>query len=285
MTLNNYLNNHIGKTTMEGYNSALIRYVDFHKISVEQLLKEAQRDETLDIPLNERKIIGRLFSFKSYLMNGEISSGTARTYFSKVKAFYRFNGIEVPKIANIPISVSKKAMPTRNHIVKAVEMSPPNLQAFILLMSSSGMTSSQILSLKVEDFITATEDYHCGGSVESVLKGMSEKSRVVPAFYLSNVNVGEYYTFCSAEAANYIIRYLMRRTPLKKEDKLFNISNSTVISRFRRINDFNGWGYSDNYRFFRPAVLKKYYTQNIGLSMEHINMLQGRISLSSDFKS
>ncbi|MBR3213344.1 MAG: hypothetical protein IKF79_02400 [Methanosphaera sp.] len=37
-----------------------------------------------------------------------------------------------------------------------------------------------------------------------------------------------------------------------------------------------GWGFKGKFRFFRAHTLRKFHASNIGLSEEHVDMLQGR---------
>ena len=50
----------------------------------------------------------------------------------------------------------------------------------------------------------------------------------------------------------------------------------SISNRLRKLNDKLGFGYKGKYRFFRPHTLRKFHASNIGLSEEHIDMLQGR---------
>jgi len=286
MTLENFLNENIQKNTKEGYNSALVKYMDFHGKSVNELIVEALTEQIMAIPLCERKVTKRLILFKRFLINSDVSISTARTYFSKVKAFYRFNNIEIPKIPNIERTLGDdgKRSPTIIHIKKAFDDSSLEMRAVILFMLSSGTTTSQTVSLTVGDFIRASEDYHDGGSVSDVLKQLKSHYNVVPTFHLRNDNVGNYYTFCSGEAARYIVDYLYCRNNLKCSDKLFDMSSSNLILKFREINDSNSWGYIDHYRFFTPYSLRKFHAENLGLSKIYINMLQGRLTSHRNVK-
>ena len=89
----------IRQSTMEGYTSAIKKYERFHAKSIEDLLGEARGEEAL--PLNKRRIKKRLIDFRKYLMKSDLSSRSAKTYFSKIKAFYRFHDIEIPDIPNV----------------------------------------------------------------------------------------------------------------------------------------------------------------------------------------
>jgi len=268
----------IRQSTMEGYTSAIKKYEKFHSKSIEDLLAEAEKEEGL--PLNKRKIKRRLIEFRKYLMNSNLSSRSAKTYFSKIKAFYRFHDIEIPDIGNIKYTkdyqMNYKDLPTIEHIKKAVEVSEVGIQAIILFMASSGTAKAETLSLTVNDFIKATSNYHNNDSIASILDSLENKS-IVPTFYLKRIKTNKYYyTFCTPEAASYIVKYLKSRSNLKKSSKLFDYSSSAITARFREINDSNSWGFRGKYRFFRPHALRKFHASNISLSSETVDELQGR---------
>jgi len=268
----------IKASTMEGYASAIKKYEKFHGESIENLLFEAKSEENK--PLNERKIKRRLIEFRKYLIGSDLSSRSAKTYFSKIKAFYRYHDVEIPDIGNIKYNreyqTNYKDLPSREHIKKAVEISEVGLQAMILFMASSGTAKAETLSLTVGDFIKATDRYHNGGSIADILDTLENKI-IVPTFYLKRIKTDKYYyTFCTPEATAYIVKYLKSRTGLKKSFKLFDYSSSAVTAKFREINDLNNWGFRGKYRFFRPHALRKFHASNISLSSETVDELQGR---------
>ena len=272
---------HIKKSTIKGYDSALKAYENFHKKSISELFKEAQIEENKRIPLKDRKIKKRLLEFRSYLLNSNLSPNTSKTYFSKVKTFYLHFEFELPHLPqakyNKIYETNYLDLPTHEHIHEALLISPLDLKAVILFMSSSGTAKAETLSLKVKHFIQATNSYHDEGSIEFILETLDKKDNIVPTFYLKRIKTDKfYYTFCSSEASNYIIKYLKTRKNLKLNDPLFDFSSSVLSNRFKEINDNLNWGFKGKYRFFRSHALRKFHASNIGLSAEYVDSLQGR---------
>lgn len=271
----------IKKSTVDGYSVALNQYVDFQGMSINNLLKEAFDDEEKRIPLKDRKLKKRLLDFRNHLLNSSLSSNSAKTYFSKVKTFYMHFEIEIPYLPTIQFDNDYETnyydLPTRKHIRDALESVSVDLKAVILFMSSSGTAKAETLSLTVRDFIEASNEYHNGGSIKKVLDVLDGRDDVVPTFYLKRIKTDKYYyTFCSPEASQMIVKYLKTRPNLKNNDFLFDFTDATLINRFRQINDSNGWGCKGKYRFFRTHTLRKFHASNIGLSAEYIDALQGR---------
>ena len=270
----------IKKSTLKGYESSLNKYVKFNEMTIEELVEEAQNEEKRKIPLKNRTLKKRLIDFRNYLLNSDLSTKTAKTYFSKIKAYYRHYEIEIPILPKVsydkPYETNYLDLPKHSDIKKAIDASSPLMKAIILFMISSGTAKAETLSLTIDNFIKATEEYHSGGTVENILNELENKN-IVPTFYLKRIKTNKYYyTFCTDEATQFIIKYLRTRNNLKVEDKLFDITDSSLSLKFRQINDSIGWGFKGKYRFFRPHTLRKFNASNIGLSREYVDLIQGR---------
>lgn len=271
----------IRQNTIQGYYSSLNKYSEFSEHSLEYLLNEALIEEKQEIPLKNRTIRKRLIDFRKYLINSELSINTSKTYFAKVLVFYKHFEVELPNLPEVQLKKEYESgyqdLPTKEDITKALEISNPLMKAIILFMSSSGTAKAETLSLTVNDFINATKDYHKNGNTNEIIEQLCKKSNVIPTFYLKRIKTNKYYyTYCSFEATTYILNYLKTRKNLKKEDKLFDITDSSLTLKFRQINDGLNWGFKGKYRFFRSHTLRKFHASNIGLSSDYIDLLQGR---------
>lgn len=229
----------IKSSTKKGYDSALKLYEKFQNESLENLFAEARLRKKKRISLKDRKIKRRLMEFRSYLLNSQLSPNTSRTYFSKVKTFYLHFEVELPHLPQAKYDKIYETnyldLPTKEHIREALLISPIDLKAVILFMSSSGTAKAETLSLTVEHFIQATREYHHGGSIESILDILDNKTNVVPTFYLKRIKTDKYYyTFCSPETSSAIVKYLKTRSDLKLEDKLFDFTSSQLFSKFHK---------------------------------------------------
>lgn len=268
-------------STRHGYLSALKHYTKFHDKTIEELITEAQTDEKNKIPLKERKIKRRLLSYRNFLFSSTGSPYTIKTYFTKVKTFYRHFEIEIPLLPDAKYDKLYETnyldLPTRENIRLVCEKVNVDLRSIILFMSSSGTAKAETLSLTVEDFVDACRDYHNGGNLREILTTLDNKDNIVPTFYLKRIKTDKYYyTFCSPEASSEIVTYLLTRHDLHLKDKLFDFTSSTLLSKFQDLNDSMGWGFKGKYRFFRAHTLRKFHASNIGLTSEYVDALQGR---------
>ena len=238
----------VKESTKQGYESALKNYLEYHQETLTTLIDEAIAEENQGIPLKNRKLKKRLLNYRSYLLKSKSSPNTVRTYFTKVKTFYKHFEIEIPQLPDAKYNKLYETnyldLPTKKHIRQALDIVGVDLRAIILFMSSSGTAKAETLSLTVEQFITGTQDYHDGGDIEIILNTLEHKRNVVPTFYLKRIKTDKYYyTFCSPEAARESVKYLKTRPGVKLEDPLFDFTASTLLARFQEINDGMGWGF------------------------------------------
>ena len=169
-------------------------------------------------------------------------------------------------------------IPSKEDIRKVLDNSPLKLKALILFMASSGTAKAETLSLTIKDFLLSVSEYSDYViDIYSTLNHLKNKKDMIPTFYIKRQKTDKYYyTFCSSEATQVIINYLLSREHLKETDKLFPFSDSYVINTFQKINDEMKWGFRGKYRYFRSHSLRKFHASNIGLPAEYIDMLQGR---------
>ena len=274
-------NRNIKYSTLKSYRSAIAKYEFFHDMDMGSLMDEAIVEEDEGISLKNRKIKGRLLDFRSFLLDSGLAISTVRTYFSRIKTFYRHFEIELPYLNDIKFDEeylsSYYDLPTRGDIRKVCSISSNAFRALVLFISSSGCAKAETLSLTVGDFVKASDDYHDGGSIDDVLNCLIGRRDVVPAFYLKRIKTNKfYYAFCSPEASHHIVKYLISRKGLSLDDRLFDFTDSSLIYSFKKVNDKLDMGFVGRYRFFRSHALRKFHASNIDLSADIVDELQGR---------
>ncbi len=274
-------NRNIKYSTLKSYRSAIAKYEFFHDMDMGSLMDEAIVEEDEGISLKNRKIKGRLLDFRSFLLDSGLAISTVRTYFSRIKTFYRHFEIELPYLNDIKFDEEYLSsyfdLPTRGDIRKVCSISSNAFRALVLFISSSGCAKAETLSLTVGDFVKASDDYHDGGSIDDVLNCLIGRRDIVPAFYLKRIKTNKfYYAFCSPEASHHIVKYLISRKGLSLDDRLFDFTDSSLIYSFKKVNDKLDMGFVGRYRFFRSHALRKFHASNIGLSADIVDELQGR---------
>ena len=266
-------NRNIKYSTLKSYRSAIAKYEFFQDMDMGSLMDEAIVEEDEGISLKNRKIKSRLLDFRSFLLDSGLAISTVRTYFSRIKTFYRHFEIELPYLNEIKFDEEYLSsyfdLPTRGDIRNVCSISSNAFRALVLFISSSGCAKAETLSLTVGDFVKASDDYHDGGSIDDVLNCLIGRRDIVPAFYLKRIKTNKfYYAFCSPEASHHIVKYLISRKGLSLDDRLFDFTDSSLIYSFKKVND--------KLRFFRSHALRKFHASNIGLSADIVDELQGR---------
>lgn len=96
-------NRNIKNSTIKSYRSAILKYESFHEIAMKDLIDEAIMDEESNIPLKNRLIKRRLMDFRAYLLDSGLSINTVRTYFSRIKTFYRHFEMGLPYLNDMKL--------------------------------------------------------------------------------------------------------------------------------------------------------------------------------------
>lgn len=278
----------IKTSTQKGYIASMGRwfnYVDYNDLqeNIDTYIKE----EDNRIPTRDRRIKKEMLGFREHLINDKNikSARSVRSYFSKVGTVFRHFGLEIPSLPQVKMDKGYVSnyndLPTHEMLRNACEQSPIDLKAIILFMSSSGSAKAETLSITVGMFLEGCADYleeiPTEQNIPETIKALSDKHDIVPLIYLRRIKTDKwYYTCCSPEASYIIIESLKIRKNLQWNDKLFDYTQSLILTKFQEINDNNNWGYVGAYRRFRSHALRKFMASNIGLPRDQVDSFQGR---------
>ena len=274
-------------SSMRQYKSALNQYKKYNKMTLADLLNEAEIEEDDRIPQRRRTLTTRLLGFRNYLTE-HYKKNSVKSMMTKTITLYTTFGLEVPKLPrqseknmndNPPISF--KDLPDKKIIKASLHISNPLMVAIILFMSSSGSARTEMLSLSIQDFIDSTRLYHNSNDIYEVLDILKERDDVVPTWKIHRQKTDKwYYTFSSPEATTAIVNYLLSiKKPLKNTDRLFQYHEVTVCYKFQEINEELGLGKKGTYNRMRSHMLRKFHASNLknhGMSKEDINEMQGK---------
>lgn len=275
-------------STQKGYIASMGRwfnYVDYNDL--QENIDAYIEEEDNRVPARERRIKKEMLGFREHLINdkGIKSARSVRSYFSKVGTVFRHFGLEIPSLPQVKMDKGYVSnyndLPTHEMLRNACEQSPVDLKAIILFMSSSGSAKAETLSITVGMFLEGCADYleekPTAKNIPETIKALSDRHDIVPLIYLRRIKTDKwYYTCCSPEASYIIIEALKIRKNLQWNDKLFDYTQSLLLTKFQEINDNNNWGYVGAYRRFRSHALRKFMASNIGLPRDQVDSFQGR---------
>ena len=282
----------ITNETIKGYKTAIKQYCLFHNKSIESLIDEAiEEEDDKEIKKRDRRIKGRLVDFRTFLMeNKDIKYSTMQVRMRKILALYSHFDIDIPNLPKVQNDIIEETtyfdLPNKKHIKMALESTGIMMQSLILFMASSGTGREECANITIKDFIVGCKDYITKESLSDIIEELYSCTKpIVPTLYIERMKTKKrYYTFCTPEATDAIIKWLilrLERAKIKKEelsfdDKLWGMKSRKITYHFTNINDELNFGYINGYRFFRPHTLRKFNSSNIGLSQENIDAIQGR---------
>jgi len=283
------LTRNYAERTEKCYRTVINNYTSFTDKPLWELISEAEEEEKKGIRWKDRKLKQRLMDYRQYLYDNYLLS-TANSNLMRIKSVYKFYEIEVHQLpylgmqnVNLNAPLTFNDLPTREVIDHAIQMSSPLLKAIILFISSSGCGRAETLNLKIGDFIESVQEYTYETNIYKVINDLHQRNDIVPMFKLKRQKTNQYYyTFCSPEATNAIMDYLLTRNQaLTPEHKLFKIDKKYLGQQLGAINNQLGLGKRGGFNRLRCHMLRKYHASNLSnednsLTEKDIDFLQGR---------
>ncbi|MCC7562090.1 MAG: integrase [Methanobrevibacter arboriphilus] len=274
----------LSNSTIKGYYYSLKQYSELHNMTLTELISEADIEEEKNIRMKRRKIKERLIKYQIHLKKQNYSKNYINGNITRVKSFYKYFEIERPELPPLNLKENYHErysdIPTIKHIKQAIE-STTNLsyKAMILFMATSGSSRMETHNLTVQNFIDGTIKYHKNGSIPKILDELEPQNDIIPLFQMVRQKTDyPYYTCCSPETSDMIIKHLKTLPKINKNDKIFNIDVDSISRFFNRLNIKNKWNKKPNgYNFFHPHALRKFNAtviEDIGFA----NTIQGRKS-------
>ena len=297
------IKNHDPKT-QKSYLRSINKYSQYHEMTMEELIEEAENEEEQGIRWKRRKLKKRLLQFRQYLIEN-YKKNTVTTYFTAVIVVYRYFEIEIgdltrtnPRGFNIPGDATFDELPTHKEISQVLHAVPLWFQAVILFQTSSGCARKETADMTIGAFKKATYPFHHKTDIVDALNVLKDLDNVIPTFKLKREKTNKYYyTFCSPEAVSKIVEYLLndrieilddgteKRIDLDDDDKLFNKTESYIPVTYCRINDEFQFGKAgDGFNRFRSHMMRKFHSNHLkksGMSESDIDALQGRTKSST----
>jgi integrase len=266
-------NRQIKPNTERSYRQYLNKYSKVIGLSLTALIDQAEEDEDKRLRMRQRRIKFHLQNFRNQLQSEGKTYRTIKTALTIVGTFYKEFEIELPKQKIKSTSTERKNIehiPTKDNIRTAIEYANPKYQAIITLMASSGMGSSEIRNLKVNDLLKALNIPI--KKIEKALFDIRElidlvDGSTIPTWQISRVKTGKpYFTFSTPESLKYILRFLELYPPESVDDYLFpaaqyggKLGESGFAKYFKKINEKCGFPMNGSQIFFRSQSLPKYF--------------------------
>lgn len=271
------------------YANALKNYTDIHELTLEQLIDEADSDEDNHVRLARRKIRTRLINFRTHLINDlNYKASTIKTNMICAKAFYWFNGIEIPDIPNAVLnespndSIDFDDLPTIKDIKTAIESTKKaKHKALFLFAACNGSARMELTNFTFGQFLEGVSPYcnkpETPQDIIDDLDGKCEELEVIPVFKMKRQKTTyHYYAPITPEATQFCINYLKAEgLGLKPEDPFFQLSKDGVSTAFKLINEKFNWGKRGLFGFFSSHRIRKFNASAIE-DTKFADYIQGR---------
>ena len=270
--------------TIGGYLTSLTGYCDYFKMTIEELIQEADDEEEANVRLSKRNVKKRLINYRKHLVDENYANSTIRTKMSDITYFYVVNDIEIPRLpkANYPYEpeLSFDEIPTLNHVKRALETTPSiKNRALFLFCLTSGSSSIEARTFTVAEYMAGTKECHGETTdIRKALEKMDGDMEFIPVFhFVRSKKKKDYYTCITPEANQFIINYLKTRDQLTLDDYVFDYSRKSLINAFQYVNDANNWGWvkSHRQRMFTCHQLRR-LNANIIDNGKLVHMIQGK---------
>jgi len=295
--------------TRDHYRAAIKHYQWVNKMTIDELIDEADTEEEQGIRWKRSKLRKRLIDFRTYLYENK-SEGTAKLYLNDVKTIYRHFEIELQTLPRFNSHQIEKTYEMdyedilkKSELIDAYHEATNVGKCIILFAMSSGLSRIDMLNLTIKDFIVACDGYYKSNTLSEQLKELKQVDCLIPTFIDERQKTNKKFTtFCSPEAAEHIIQYLIGRDAkirmnyndadeeeqedlpeqLDNYDKLFDISVAHLAYSFRVINNKLDFGLAGNHTRFRCHMLRKFQAttllnlSEIDWTVQEIDTLQGR---------
>lgn len=198
---------------------AVLRYQNATGMSMTDLLNEAYADEDNRVRLPMRKINMRLAAMQKYIEN--LADVTRKNTFNIIVHFYKMHDIQIP--TSIKTNVKASALKENRYIPKPDDIramlevtSKLRDKAIILLQVSTGMGSSELMSITCNEFKAGVDRT----TMITTLRPQRAKTK------------NHYITFCSPEATEAVLKYL----ETYKGEYLFDLNEQKLMGIYRRIS-------------------------------------------------
>lgn len=260
--------------TKKQYNVALNTYTDYHRMSIEELIQEAEEDEETINKVSKRRIKKRLLTYTLHLQNDKhFKPNSIKAYLSKISKIYKYHEIDLPELPRITTRNQETFddIPTHKEIQTAIINSRPKMKSLITFIASSGLRRSDVSNLTINDFITATREYHQDkyDTLQEILDKLNpEQEVIIPTWKLCDQKTGiTHITYNSNEATYYMKQMLQERIrrgeKLDKDSLLYGIQAQTITHNFKKINNLLGYPIKDKRGYFHPHALRKYFATTL----------------------
>ena len=235
--------------TKRNYLTAMQFFTEWTDKTPEELINEAEGEIKSGILPRQRNIKTYFIKFRKSLQDHGSAPMTVKTHMSGIKSFYRTFDIEIPTLPKSSTKAKPREenneIPTLEDLRVVLKVCDPLERALVLVGVSSGLSSNEIINLKVKDFKYGFDEK----TNITTLKLRREKTKI------------DLITFLSPEASQAVQDYLNYRN---KTIKTENERRLTILDKQKVFSDndflFIGYYISDAFLKSKDDKVRKLKT-------------------------
>lgn len=275
---NLYQSRNLKPSTRKWYNLILRQYCKFLDKTPTELLNEAINEEEQGIRKINRKLKTYFIQYRQHLIEKGQSPLSIKNTMTIIRSFYNEYEIDLPKLKlNLPKEerlITKDDLIQKDDIIKALKYANRKYRAIILLMASSGMGSSEVRYLTVNDFLKSIElSVDEPLDMGELIKKVDKNNIPCATWRITRVKTGmPYFTFSSPESIYATLDYLQEREhkngTIPLDSPLFvyadkQMSPKSFVDYFQQLNDTCGFSFFGRQRFFHAHGLRKFFATTL----------------------
>jgi len=216
--------------TLTLYLVAISQYMEFHNLSLSELLEEAEDDTVKMVIPRKRRIKGRIMDYRNSL-EGK-SDNTCHTYVSAVRSFYKAMDVQLPSNKRYEktaiLEENKFLGMERSEIKRVLKYANVRDKAIVLFIASSGTGGKELIKLTRDDFYD----------------GLDRETGICTFYIRRKKTEEDYHTYCTPEASAAIQEYLNTREDdlpwlflgiVKETKENVQLTKNALGAMFRRL--------------------------------------------------
>lgn len=249
--------------TKRNYSHAIKAFCEFADKDPDQLIIEAEKEIKEGLLMRERSVSDYVPDFIEHLESKNLAPNTVRGYIMAIQSFYNYYDIQFPKQRNLESTIleSNIEIPSKNDVQTILKVCDPLEKAIVLVGASGGLSSNEIINLKVGTFKDGY-DSTTGITTLKIRRGKTKTDFITFLTPEASQTVNDYLEFRDRKSDSTDIRkqrQLQKQHVYSDNDYLFigrTIPNEWLEKRDERLRKLERNSFLKIYRMLNEKARK-----------------------------
>jgi len=238
--------------SIDAYKCALISLSRYTGINVKELIELGRQDKS--------RLEALLDEYRATLKRGGASDYTVNTYLAGIRAFFKFNGIDVRVRLERGTPKTLDYIPKPEEVDLLLQRAPLKLKVAICFMAYSGMRPVDVANLR---FASIKDEIRLENNIYKALK-------IPLKIVVKQQKTSQWYiTFLGKKGVDILLAYLnevyeARNTPWQDDEKLLPYNDGeSIYKAITRYIEKLKLKHPEAFKRFRPYSLRKYFRRQL----------------------